>query len=271
MSGEPLVAVLIPVYGAGEALRATLDSLCDGRLPARIATLIVDDGSEPPLEIDAARYPRLGLKLIRLPRNEGIAGALNRGLQAARELGAAYVARLDAGDTAHGDRLAKQLALLEREPEVGIVGSDVLFVDEAGRLLFRFVAPRSDRETRRRMHIACCLVHPAVMMRMSVLEAIGLYSQDYPAAEDYDFFFRLLARARAASIPEPLTTSVISTRGISLSRRRAQLSSKLRVQLKYFAFLRPQSYAGVALTALLALLPVRLLAWLKRRVGATRY
>jgi glycosyltransferase involved in cell wall biosynthesis len=265
----PLVAILIPVYGDAEALCATLDSVLAANLPSRINTLVVDDGSEPPISLDAPRYARIGLRLERLARNGGIVAALNRGLDLAREMEAAYVARLDAGDTAHPERLAKQLAYLERHPEVGIVASDVLFVDEQGRTLFRFESPRSDGEARRRMHVNCCLIHPSVMLRMSALA--GAYSADYPAAEDYELFLRMLRSSRAASLPEALTRSVISARGISLARRRAQLRSRLRLQWRYFEALRPESYLGVALTLLFFLLPSRLVASLKAAAGASRY
>jgi glycosyltransferase involved in cell wall biosynthesis len=268
---EPLVAVLIPVHGEAGPLRSTLDSLLNANLPSRICTLVVDDGSEPPLEADAVRYASIGLRLERLPRNAGIEAALNRGLERARELGAAYVARLDAGDTAHADRLTKQLALLEGDRDLGIVASDVRFVDEAGRLVFVFEAPRTDGEVRRRMSINCCLIHPSVMLRMSVLDEVGPYSTRYPAAEDYELFFRLLGRARAASIAEPLTTSVVSRDGITVAKRRMQLASRLRIQWRYFDPGRPESYAGIALTLLFFVLPYRLLGFLKRVAGRSRY
>lgn len=265
----PLVAVLIPVYNHPRALRATLDSVLAADLPPRLVTLVVDDGSEPPIELDAARYARLGLRLERLPQNRGIVGALNRGLDLAREVKADYVARLDAGDTAHPQRFAKQLARLDEDAGLGIVASDVSFVDEAGRELFRFESPRTDAEARRRMHVNCCLIHPSVMLRLSALH--GAYSDEYPAAEDYELFLRMLERSRAASLPEALTTSVVSAHGISLARRRAQLRSRLRLQWRYFNALRPESYAGLALTLLFFVLPSALVARLKAAAGSSRY
>jgi glycosyltransferase involved in cell wall biosynthesis len=265
----PRVAVLIPVYGHPQALRATLDSLLAAELPPRMATLVIDDGSEPPLEIDAVRYAKLGLRLERLPSNRGIVAALNRGLDLAREAGIEFLARLDAGDTAHPQRFARQLACFERDPGLGIVASDVLFVDESGKPLFRFESPRTDADARRRMHINCCLIHPCVMLRMSALE--GAYSADYPAAEDYELFLRMLARSRAASLTEALTTSVVSAGGISLARRRVQLRSRLRQQWRYFDARRPESYAGLALTLIFFVLPSRLVARLKAAAGTSRY
>jgi glycosyltransferase involved in cell wall biosynthesis len=264
--------MLIPVYAEAGPLRSALDSLLDSHLPARICTLVIDDGSDPAIELDPVRYAPLGLQLVRLPQNRGIVTALNRGLQLARQLGAAYLARLDAGDTVHPERLRKQLAYLESHPDVGIVASDVSFVDEGGRPIFRFEAPRTDEQARRRMHVNCCLIHPSVMLRMSTLDAAGgAYSARYPAAEDYELFFRLLSRSRAASIAEPLTTSVISAAGITAARRRAQLLSRLRLQLRFFAPGRAHSYGGLVLTLLFFLLPYRLLVQAKRIVHVSRY
>ena len=267
----PLVVVLIPVHGDARQLEVTLGSLLAATLPARLCTLIVDDGSEPPLALDAARYAPLGLELIRSPRNEGIARALNRGLERARGLGAGYVARLDALDTVDPERLMKQLAYLEAHPDAGLVASDVLFIGEDGKPQFRFEAPRTDAQVRRRMPISCCLIHPSVMMRMRALETAGGYSTEYAAAEDYELFFRLLGHASAAALPEALTTAVTSRAGISATRRRAQLRSKLRVQWRYFDPARPQSYLGVTLTLLLFIVPSPLLGFLKRVAGVTRY
>ncbi len=233
-------------------------------------TIVVDDGSEPPIGIERAE-PRLNLCLLRLERHAGIVAALNRGLEQARHFGARYVARLDAGDTVAPERLARQLGCLEADPGVGIVASDALFVDESGAALFRFEAPRTDAEVRRRMHVNSCLPHPTVMLRMSVLERTGFYSTAFPAAEDYELFSRVLACSRAACIPEALTTKSVSRSGISASRRREQLRSRLRVQARYFDWGAAASYYGLALTLLLFLVPARLLAAMKRRAGAVRY
>ncbi|HET9404480.1 MAG TPA: glycosyltransferase [Burkholderiales bacterium] len=267
---SPLVLVLIPVYGGGEALRASLASLSLARLPERLCTLVVDDGSDPPIAEAPAHHPRLGLHVERLARHAGIEAALNRGLEIGRELGADYIARLDAGDTIHPDRLVKQLEILQRDGDVGIVGTDAWFVDEQSRPIFRFETPRTDGQVRRRMHLGCCLLHPTVMIRRSAIEQAGTYSPEYPAAEDYDLFFRLIGRTRAATVPEPLTTKVLARDSVSLTKRRTQLRSRLRVQRRHFDPGRWESYAGVALTLSLFLIPNRLVIAIKRLAGISR-
>lgn len=266
-SAAPLVVVLIPVFGADAALRDTLESLSRARLPSRLVTLIVDDGSDPPVVLPGGAYAGLGPRIERLPQNLGIEGALNHGLRVVRDLGGDFVARLDAGDTIDPQRLEKQARVLEQDAGVGLVASDAWFADRAGRRLFRFRAPRSDAQARRAMHLNSCLLHPTVMLRMRVLDSTGPYSSAYPAAEDYELFFRLMQHARVAVIGEALTT--LAPGGISLRRRRAQVLSRLRVQWRYFDRRRWESYGGVALTLLLLLVPNRFVLALKRLRGVS--
>src|SRR4051812_30638042 len=58
------------------------------------------------------------------------------------------------------------------------------------------------------MFFNCCLVHPSVMMRRSVLSTFSpLYPEDAPAAEDYALWLKLLTEAASpiilANLPSP--------------------------------------------------------------------
>jgi len=271
MKSEPSLAILIPVFNDAEGLRKSLDSLLVAPCPAPLMTLVVDDGSEPALALDHGPYLSLGLRVLRLPANEGIAVALNRGLKEAMQHGIRYLARLDAGDTITPDRLTRQMALLDENPDLGVVGSDARYVDASGKLLFVFRSATDDRTIRSRMHVNCCLVHPSVMIRMAILEQVGPYSVDYPAAEDYELFFRILAVAKAQCIAAPLVTTVVSGSGISSRRRHAQLLSRLRIQCRNFCWTRIQAYLGVAITLSLLVVPAALVNALKRHCKVSHY
>lgn len=264
------LAVLIPVFNDGRGLHASLASLRAARRPPGTLILVVDDGSQPPIT-DSEPDGAMPVRLLRLPVNQGIERALNAGLAEAQRLGAAFIARLDAGDTIEADRLELQLRLLEEQPELGLVGSSARFVDETGQVLFTFQAPQSDAEIRARMHVNCCILHPTVMLRTSVLALAGAYSTDYPAAEDYELFFRMLGHCRGACLPQVLVTTTAARDGISLRRRRRQLLTRLRVQRRFFDARRAESYLGILATLLLLVLPQALVLRLKSLAGASRY
>ena len=270
MADGCLLAMVIPVFNDQPGLRASLDSLRAARRPAGMITIVVDDGSASPVAaVDGDQG--IGLTIVRLGENQGIERALNAGLAEARRCGAKYIARLDAGDTIAPERLDSQIQVLEQNPDIGLVGSSARFVDETGRCLFVFRAPETDAAIRRRMHINSCILHPTAMLRESVLARVGDYSTDYPAAEDYEFFCRVLGHCKAACLPDALVTKVLSAGSISRLRRRTQLASRLRIQWRFFDKQELASHLGLALTLALFLIPERLVLALKRFLGHSRY
>ena len=261
------IAVLIPVYNERGRLRETLDSL--RAQSVAFTVVLVDDGSTPPLGVEASAYD-YPILLLRMPRNGGIEGALNAGLERIEAEGFELVARLDVGDRCTPSRLATQQAFLDAHPEVHLVGSDVEWRHDDGRLAFALRLPCSHDEISRALHHTVCLIHPTVMFRTSVLRAVGKYSHDYPAAEDFDFFWRIAQRFQVANVPEVLLVTRFDRNGLSVTRRKKQLRSKLRIQLKNFRVGEPLSFVGVARTLALMSVPYGGVVALKRALTRGR-
>jgi glycosyltransferase involved in cell wall biosynthesis len=266
----PKLAVVMPVYQDPAGARISLQSLGRAAYPCSTTIIIVDDGSEPALALGTVPTG-LEVRLLRQTRNQGIEAALNLGFAEAAALGVRYAARLDAGDLVATERFELQYAVLESHPEIGIVGSSARFVDKSGAVAFTTCPPAADSEIRRAMHINCCLLHPTVMMRMSALATLGpladVYSRRYAAAEDYDLFLRLLGICNAANIALPLVDTLVSATGLSGRRRRVQLVSRLRLQLRYFDLRRPTSTLGIMVTLMMMLAPGWLVIFGKRLLG----
>ena len=130
MPPAPLVTVLLAVRDGETYVRTAVESALGQTFPD-LEVLVVDDASadETPEILAAFADPRL--RVLRNDAATGLAGSLNRGLDEAR---GRYVARLDADDVA----LPRRLDAPARPPplgaDVGIVGSAVLDLDEAGRV-----------------------------------------------------------------------------------------------------------------------------------------
>lgn len=259
------IAVLIPVFRDQEGLETTLASLV---VPLGSWVVVVDDASPEPVTIpEGLPYP---VQLIRQPQNTGITGALNTGLQAILETDAAYVARIDAGDTARSDRLERQRALLRAQPRTAVVGSWIAAGPTGSTRHYWVRYPEAPEAIRRELHLRNCIAHPSAMIRASVFREVGLYAEGYPAAEDYELFFRIAGRYDLANIPEPLTRYHFSPGGISSQRRRKQIASTLAVQRKYFRPTEVRAYLGLLRTMGHYLLPYRALVGLKTRLWRSR-
>ena len=253
------VAVLMPAYNAQADVERTLASF---REDAPIYALIVDDGSTPPLV--APERPAMTVEIVRMPNNVGIERALAAGIDALAARGFRYAARIDAGDLAAAGRLARQRARMAASPSLAALGTWTQVVDRQGAPLFMLTPPADPRELRRTRFLRSPLVHPSVMLRIEAVRAVGNYRADYPAAEDLDLFLRLMARYDCANLPELGLYYELNDGGISATRRRRQIVSTLRLQLRYFDALNGADWAGVAKTLLHFVTPYRALRAMKR-------
>jgi glycosyltransferase involved in cell wall biosynthesis len=201
--------VLLPVRDARDTLPECLDSLAEQTLADHEVVAVADgcrDGSRELLQARVSRDPRLRV-LPTAPR--GLVPALALALAEAR---APLVARMDADDVAHPERLERQASRLERDRSVDVLGSRVellcapgvppsggmrTYVDWLNRLLDHASMAR-DR------FVESPLAHPSVAMRRGTLVALGGW-REVAGPEDYDLWLRAFdAGLRFAKLPETL-------------------------------------------------------------------
>jgi hypothetical protein len=184
-----------------------LDSIAAQTL-AEHEVLAVDDhsrdGSGSLLRARARRDRRLRV----LPNpGRGLVFALNHGLARAR---AGLVARMDADDRMHPERLALQRRYLRAHPGVDVLGSRVRGFPPhrlnggLRQYLAWLNACQSPQVIADDIYLESPLAHPSVMFRVGVVRAAGGY-RDGPFPEDYDLWLRLFQAGRVlAKLPQAL-------------------------------------------------------------------
>lgn len=188
----PAVTVLMPVHN-GEAFVADAVESVLGQTFRDFEFLVIDDGStDRGVEIiEGYRDPRV--RVIRNQRRIELIRTLNRGLELARTK---YVARMDADDISLPQRLERQVAFLEANPEVGVCGTRVTTIGDREGETWSY--PESAEEIRCRLLFGASIAHPSVCMRRAAFCHHDLRFDDaYPHAEDYRLW-------RAASQKFPL-------------------------------------------------------------------
>lgn len=189
----PLVSVLLPVRDAAPWLAASLASLARQTVRDHEVIAIDDgssDGSGEILDRAARRDPRL---VVRHTAARGLPATLNLALSLAR---GAWVARHDADDLSHRERLACQLAHVAGDPRVDVLGTALrLFpAHAAGIGMRRWVAWHNalleHDAMRRELLIDSPLAHGTAFIRRSTLERAGGW-QERGWAEDLDLWIRL--------------------------------------------------------------------------------
>ncbi|MFM0212537.1 glycosyltransferase [Paraburkholderia sediminicola] len=259
------VAVLMPAYNGQADVDLTLASFSESAL---VHVLIVDDGSTPP--IVAPAIPNMKIDVLRMPQNGGIERALQTGIDALAQRGFRYAARIDAGDRSVPQRLAKQRVFMELHPQVAGLGMWTQVVTREGKPLFMLTPPAEPNEIRRLRFFRSCLAHPSMMLRIDAVRAVGNYRAAYPSAEDLDLFVRLMERYNCANLPELGLYYELNEGGISATKRRRQVGSTLRLQLRYFNAANLYDWLGLAKNLLHFVTPYRALQQIKRTLLTPR-
>ena len=193
IDSQARVSILLPAWNAAATLEACLRSI--GRQTERAWECVaVDDGSTDAtaeMLATAATHDRR-FRLISRP-HQGLIAALNAGLAECR---ARLVARMDADDVMHRERLQWQLAVLNADPSLAAVGCHVGIFPKA-RITPRlrdYEAWLNDlalpEDVARDAFIECPIAHPTLMMRREMAD-LGYRDVGWP--EDYDLILRALA------------------------------------------------------------------------------
>jgi glycosyltransferase involved in cell wall biosynthesis len=259
------VAVLLPAYNGQADVDLTLASFSES---APVHVLIVDDGSMPP--IVAPAIANMKIEVLRMARNGGIERALQTGIDALAQRGFRYAARIDAGDRSVPQRLARQRVFMELHPRVAGLGMWTQVVTREGKPLFMLTPPAEPDAIRRLRFFRSCLAHPSMMLRIDAVRAVGNYRAEYPSAEDLDLFVRLMERYDCANLPELGLYYELNESGISATKRRRQVSSTLRLQLRYFNAANLYDWLGLAKNLLHLVTPYRALQRIKRSLLTPR-
>lgn len=141
--------------------------------------------------------------VIHLENNIGRTAVLNKGLELVQS---EFTAIMDADDISFPGRLGRQLAFMQANPDVDLLGTDVRYMDSGGKPLREDRFPTSHEALRDRLPLYNQFAHSACMYRTGKARAAGGYSPSFSYAQDLALWVEMLRRGgRAASIPELLT------------------------------------------------------------------
>ncbi len=210
----PRVSVVMPVHNAMPFLDIAVESIL-GQTFQDFEFVILDDastdGSTERLREWASREPRI--RLMEERRNLGPALSSQRVAEAAR---APIVARMDADDISCPRRLEDEIKVLDRFPEVGVVGGLYDIIDASGRKI------RGPEAWRLSNQVVPPFGNGPLMYRREVLDEVGGYRRQCEFWEDHDLIIRMSAVSKIMILPHSVyqaRQSPVSTRFVSEQRR----------------------------------------------------
>jgi glycosyltransferase involved in cell wall biosynthesis len=224
-------SVIVPCFNASKTLRQAIDSALGQTYPDT-EVVVVDDGSTDDSAAVAESYGD-AVVLVRQP-NRGLSAARNAAVVASS---GEFLTLLDADDVLLPECVARRVAMLRDDPQLGLIAGYYREIDAEGRLRervpeLRRVGPLPPfRQAVRRNW------GPPVgwTFRREVYERCGGFDPLLRSCEDWDFVIRVASRYAIGYDPEPHTRYRISQGQMSANFER-MLDAARRVRLKNAAY-----------------------------------
>lgn len=185
---SPIVSVIIPTCDRAQLLKRAVNSVL-GQSFDDYEVIVVDDHSrDDTLEVIQSLQDKRVRCITRQQRGGG-AAARNTGIEAAS---GEYVAFLDDDDAWHDSKLQRQVEVMQRRPEVGLVYTGAVHIHQHNGQIYKTVTPKY------RGHIFRALLErnvigttSSIMVRKEALVAVGGFDETFPSCQDWDLYLRL--------------------------------------------------------------------------------
>ena len=194
----PKVSIIIPAYNAESTIKYTLVSVRE-QTYRDYELIVIDDGSTD-RTVEIVRELADDRVKVFSYKNAGLPTARNRGIQRAT---GEYIAFLDADDLWTKDKLEKQIAILEANPEVGVVYSQTYCINSQSNVLY-YCDPVSFTGNVLKELLLTNFLHngsnPSI--RKQAVATVGEFDSSLNSSEDWDYYLRLAALYPFAVVPE---------------------------------------------------------------------
>jgi glycosyltransferase involved in cell wall biosynthesis len=191
-----LVTVLMPVYNGERFLKEAIGSILHQTFQ-QFELLIIDDGSTDNSVSIIKEYDDPRIRLIQNETNKGISFTLNLGLRKAK---ADLIARMDADDISYPERLAKQYAYMQSNPDCMLLNTWAREITEEGKPV------RTEKFNSSfyyyNMTFECWTYHSTVLFRKEAALSVGGYPNSH--SEDYVLFSNLIRKYKIWNLEEVL-------------------------------------------------------------------
>ncbi|MEI7918038.1 MAG: glycosyltransferase [Candidatus Saccharibacteria bacterium] len=246
------ISIVMSEYNTNETyLRQSIISILNQTF-VDFELIIVDDCGSNDVAKIVAEFNDDRIIIVKNSNNMGLSYSLNNGIKHAR---GKYIVRMDTDDIAMPARIKEIYNFIISHPEYDVVGSRAVeFSDnETGGIL-----GKSGEKTKKSIMHGDTMIHPSVIMKKSVIEAVGYYTH-YKRAEDLALWCELLLRGNRLYIID----NVLLQYRVNLSdyskRKLKTRKDDIRIRLNYYYKMRANlfDYMYILKGIISAILPVR--------------
>ncbi|MEO1693370.1 MAG: glycosyltransferase [Cyanobacteria bacterium J06631_6] len=213
----PKISVLMSVYNGSAYLQESIESILH-QTYSDFEFIIIDDCSTDKSAAIIAKYAQKDrrIKLITNQTNIGLTKSLNKGLTLAQ---GEYIARQDADDISYPARLEKEVLVLEKSADIGLVSCNINLIDSQGNSLGKLDrACDTDIVGWYLLFYNRLAGHSQVMFRRQLVIKLRGYDEARLYSQDYELWCRLINVSNIAILPEILLKQRRHADSISASK-----------------------------------------------------
>lgn len=233
-NSNPLVSIVMATYNDGpEKIKEAIESILNQSY-AEWELLVLDDSTdEATRQVIDSYADHKKISVVRERGRMGFVYALNKGLELAE---GKYIARMDGDDISFPERLEIEVAYLEKNSDVAVVGGQVNIINGNGDIVSKRRYPVGWRKILIFMAFRSPLAHPAVMFRKKLVNEGLKYNTCLGKAEDIDFWLKIVnAGYKIGNVPETLLNYRVDG-PITEKRGSLQWENNLKVRKENFSF-----------------------------------
>ncbi len=213
---QPLVSVLLPIYNGERYASCSIESMLRQTF-SNFELLIINDGSSDGTADILEAYAKQDRRIqVYHQENQGLIRTLNRGLSLSSGI---YVARMDADDVSHPDRLKCQVGAMQATKGLILVGTFYETIDSNGEIIDGIELQTEPVYRLWRLMFHCNYAHGSVMFVREAIVDAGGYSEKFAHAEDYDLWLRICNPYNNIIIPRFLFQYRVSDDNAQVSQK----------------------------------------------------
>jgi len=199
---KPLISIITPTYNRATSLPRALESIFDQTFK-NWEIIIIDDGSTDTTQEILKKFQEQNKNVICIKhdKNKGVTAARNTGLHEAK---GDYIAFLDSDDVWLPQKLEKQLEVFNRSPDIGLVYTGALFINEKGGEQRIKNATVEGYIYEQEIAFNPIGSPSRVMVKREVFEKVGMFDENFSVLEDWEMWIRITKTYPVRSINEPL-------------------------------------------------------------------
>jgi glycosyltransferase involved in cell wall biosynthesis len=234
---KPMVSVITSVFNGEKFLAESILSILEQSFQD-FELIIVDDASIDSSSEIIENYMQLDerIRLIINTKNIGLTKSLNKAIATSKGI---YIARIDADDVAMPMRLESQIKFLEKNIDIGLVGTATYLIDSNGVTIDKISYPETNEILKKTLIKHNPFDHSSIMVRKDVFDRIGLYNEKNRYSQDYELYFRISRYYMMANMPKYLmkkryVSSMLSLKNESEQKRFAIMARFNAIKIKQY-------------------------------------